>query len=148
MKRTRKAEETGSRIFDSALALFRESGFDTATMRDIAAKAGVATGGACYYYPFKDTIVLSFYQRACDEMQPEIQAALKHAKGLEARLRALIRVKLVYFAPNRDVLRALLRNGPGIRCLPSAPKPRPSATWISIGFDVFWWPAASGSSPG
>ena len=30
---------------------------------------------------------------------------------LEVRLRELIRVKLVYFAPNRGVLRALLRNG-------------------------------------
>jgi len=31
--------------------------------------------------------------------------------GLEARLRELIRVKLVHFAPNRGVLRALLRTG-------------------------------------
>ena len=33
------------------------------------------------------------------------------ATGLEARLRELIRVKLAHFAPNRGVLRALLRNG-------------------------------------
>ncbi len=33
------------------------------------------------------------------------------ARGLEGRLRELIRVKLDHFAPNRGVLRALLRNG-------------------------------------
>jgi AcrR family transcriptional regulator len=106
-----KAEETGLRILDSALELFRKEGFDSATMRDIAQKAGVATGAAYYYYPSKDAIVADFYERSCAEMQPKIEAALEHASTLEARLRAMIRVKLVHFAPNRGVLRALLRNG-------------------------------------
>jgi AcrR family transcriptional regulator len=111
VKVTPKAEETGLRILDSALELFRKEGFDSATMRDIARKAGVATGAAYYYYPSKDAIVMDFYERSCAEMQPKIEAALEHASTLEARLRALIRVKLVHFAPNRGVLRALLRNG-------------------------------------
>ncbi len=110
-KATPKAEETGSRILDAALALFRQEGFDNATMRDIAEKAGVATGAAYYYYPSKDAIVMDFYQRSCAEMQPKIEAALEQASGLESRLRALIQVKFEYFAPNRSVLRALLRNG-------------------------------------
>ncbi len=110
-KTTPKAEETGLRILDSALALFRQEGFDSATMRGIAEKAGVATGAAYYYYPSKDAIVMDFYRRSCAEMQPKIEAALEHATGLETRLRELIRVKLVHFAPNRGVLRALLRNG-------------------------------------
>lgn len=110
-KATIKAEETGLRILDAALALFRQQGFDSATMRDIAEKAGVATGAAYYYYPSKEAIVMDFYQRSCAEMQPKIEAALEHESTLEARLRELIRVKLVHFAPNRGVLRALLRNG-------------------------------------
>jgi AcrR family transcriptional regulator len=113
-KVTPKAEETGRRILDSALELFRQEGFDITTMRDIARKAEVATGAAYYYYPSKDAIVMDFYQRSCAEMQPKIEAAeaaLKPAAGLEARLRELIRVKLAHFAPNRGVLRALLRNG-------------------------------------
>ena len=109
-KTTPKAEETGLRILDSALALFRQEGFDAATMRGIAEKAGVATGAAYYYYPSKDAIVMDFYRRSCAEMQPKIEA-LEPATGLETRLRELIRVKLVHFAPNRGVLRTLLRNG-------------------------------------
>lgn len=106
-----KAEETGRKILDAALELFRKEGFDSATMRDVAQRAGVATGAAYYYYPSKDAIVMDFYRRACAEMQPKIEAALEHARGLEARLRELIRVKLLHFAPDRGVLRALLRNG-------------------------------------
>jgi AcrR family transcriptional regulator len=110
-KNTPKAEETGRKILDSALELFREKGFEPTTMRDIAQKAEVATGAAYYYYSSKDAIVADFYQRSCAEMQPRIEAALAHAKGLEKRLHELIAVKLAYFAPNRGVLRSLLRNG-------------------------------------
>src|SRR5437899_2889669 len=110
-KITPKAEETGRRILDSALELFRQDGFDTATMRDIARKADVATGAAYYYYPSKDAIVMDFYRRSCAETQSKIEAALEQATGLETRLRELIRAKLAHFAPNRGVLRALLRNG-------------------------------------
>jgi AcrR family transcriptional regulator len=110
-KVTPKAEETGLKILDAALELFRQEGFDAATMRGIANKAGVATGAAYYYYPSKDAIVMDFYRRSCEEMQPQIEAALEHATGLEARLRQLILVKLAHFAPNRAVLRALLRTG-------------------------------------
>ena len=108
---TPKAEETGLRILETALDLFRQEGFESATIRDIARKAGVATGAAYYYYPSKDAIVMDFYQRACAEMQPKIEAALSEVNGLEKRLREVIRVKLAHFAPNRGVLRALLRNG-------------------------------------
>ena len=123
-KVTPKAEETGGRILDAALALFRQEGFDNATMRGIAEKAGVATGAAYYYYPSKDAIVMDFYQRSCAEMQPIIEAGLARARGLEARLRALIQVKFEYFAPNRSVLRALLRNGadPGHPLSPFSPQ--------------------------
>jgi len=110
-KATPKAEETGLKILEAALELFRKEGFDSATMRDIAQKAGVATGAAYYYYPSKEAIVMDFYERSCAEMQPKIAAALEEARGLEGRLRELIRVKLAHFAPNRSVLRALLRNG-------------------------------------
>jgi len=106
-----KSEETRDRILNAALNLFRERGFDDATMRDIAEEAGVATGAAYYYFPSKDAIVMEYYRRSSSEMQPQIEAALKNAKGLEQRLRGLIRVKLMHFAPNRGVLRTLLRNG-------------------------------------
>jgi AcrR family transcriptional regulator len=110
-KEVSKSEETRTRILEAALALFREQGFDRTTMRDIAARAEVATGAAYYYYASKDAIVMDFYDRSCAEMLPHAQAAVKHAKRLEQCLRLSIAAKLEYFAPNRGVLRALLRNG-------------------------------------
>ena len=106
-----KSETTASKILDSALALFREQGFEAATMRAIAERAGVATGAAYYYYASKDAIIMDFYQRSCEQAHEELRLGLAAVKSLENGLRELIRVKLTHFAPNRDVLRALLRNG-------------------------------------
>lgn len=106
-----KSEETRARILNAALTLFRQQGFEAATMRDIAEEAGVATGAAYYYFPSKDAIVMDFYRRTSAQMQPEIEAALDRTPGLEKRCRELIRIKLAHFAPNRGVLRTLLRNG-------------------------------------
>src|SRR5882757_768654 len=98
VKTASKSVETRQRILDAALSLFRKKGFEAATMRDVAQEAGVATGAAYYYFPSKDAIVTEFYRQSCDEMQPKIEAALKGAKGLEQRLRELIRVKLAHFS--------------------------------------------------
>lgn len=135
-KNTPKAEETGRKILEAALALFRQQGFDATTMREIAQQAGVATGAAYYYYPSKDAIVADFYQRSCSEMQPQIEAALRSARGLENRLRAVISVKLAHFAPNRSVLRSLLRNGadPGHPLSPFSPE-----TGEIRSIDIAWF---------
>lgn len=106
-----KSTETRDRILDTALELFRQEGFEAATMRAIAQRAGVATGAAYYYYPSKEAIVLDYYERVSREMAEQMHGALMEAGGLEERLRAMIRIKLSCFAPNRSVLRALLRNG-------------------------------------
>lgn len=108
---TAKAGKTRDRILQAALALFRQEGFESATMREVAEKAGVATGAAYYYYPSKEAIVMDFYRLSFEQMQPKLEAALERTEGPEAGLRELIRVKLLQFQPNRAVLRALLRNG-------------------------------------
>lgn len=106
-----KSEITATRILDAALDLFRTKGFDQTTMRDIAAAADMATGAAYHHFASKEAMVMAFYQRSCDEMQPLLESSLGAARGLEQQLLALIRTKLEYFQPNRAVLKALLRNG-------------------------------------
>lgn len=104
-------KETGERIFQTALELFRTEGFENATMRDVAQSAGVATGAAYYYYPSKDAIVMEFYRRASEEMEAKLEDAATGGAKFENRLRNLIGVKLDHFRPNRNILRALLRTG-------------------------------------
>ncbi len=106
-----KSEETRRKILTAALALFRSQGFEKTTMRDVAQRAGVATGAAYYYFDSKEALVLAFYEQAAQEIGPLARKAAEPVKGLAAKLREVIFVKLDYFAENRDVLRALLRTG-------------------------------------
>lgn len=98
---------TREKILEAALELFRERGFADATMRDIAARAGVATGLAYYYFESKDAIVLAFYQRAKDDLAALFDGAQKD-KNLASRLQALIEIKFRYFKPDRRFLGALM----------------------------------------
>jgi AcrR family transcriptional regulator len=102
-----KSEATRARILESALATFRERGFENSTMREIAAAAGVAVGATYYYFDSKEAIVMAFYQRAQQEMAPSLDAILSEAKTFEARLRGLITHKFKYFYANRALLGAL-----------------------------------------
>jgi AcrR family transcriptional regulator len=104
-----KSEETRERILQAALKLFHDRGFDSTTMRDIAARAGMATGAAYYYFDSKDAIVLAFYDRARTEMKPRLEEVLAETRDLRERLRRVIQVKLDYFAASRNLLSALSR---------------------------------------
>jgi AcrR family transcriptional regulator len=104
---TKDNRDTRSRILEAALSLFREKGFAEATMREIAARAGVASGLAYYYFESKDAIVLAFYQRAQEELAERLEAAHK-GRTLADRLRALVEVKFDYFESNRRFLGALM----------------------------------------
>ena len=101
------APDTRQKILDAALDLFRERGFDAATMRDIAARAGVATGLAYYYFASKDAIVLAFYQRTRDALPAMLESAQRE-RTLAKRLHAMISAKLDYFSRDRAFLGALL----------------------------------------
>jgi AcrR family transcriptional regulator len=101
------AKGTREKILEAALELFRERGFAEATMRDIAGRAGVATGLAYYYFESKDAIVLAFYQRAKDDLAALLDDAQKE-KNLASRLQALIETKFRYFKPDRRFLGALM----------------------------------------
>lgn len=103
----KKSEETRARILEAALAVFRQRGFESATMREIASQAEVAVGAAYYYFASKEAIVMAFYEQAQREMGPAVEARLAACATLEARLSCVIGYKFEYFGPNRSLLGAL-----------------------------------------
>jgi AcrR family transcriptional regulator len=109
---TPRAEDTRRRIYDAAMELFREQGFEQTTMRDIAAKAGVALGGAYYYFSSKAAIVLAFYQEMQDSNHEEIITAMERHTKLKDRLRCVLEKRLELLAPNRKFCDALFRHAP------------------------------------
>ena len=68
--RQRKKTATRDRIRASALRLFREQGYDTTTVEQIAAAAGVSHMTFFRYFPAKEDVVLS------DDYDPLIASAI------------------------------------------------------------------------
>ncbi len=109
---TPRAEDTRRKIYEAALKLFREKGFEQTTMRDIAAKADVALGAAYYYFASKDAIVLAFYQEMQEESHESILDALSGRRRLKDRIRYVLEKRLELLAPNRKFCDALFKHAP------------------------------------
>ena len=109
---TARAEDTRRKIYEAAMEMFREKGFEETTMRDIAAKAGVALGGTYYYFSSKDAIVLAFYREMQDRSTSMVTEALSGRKKLKERIRAVLDERLKLLEPNRKFCAALFRHAP------------------------------------
>src|SRR5580658_6543302 len=83
---TDKGEQTRRHIFECALALFRENGFDSTTMQMIAGKAEVVKSAAYYYFPSKEAIVQAYYEAVQAEQERICREAFARDRKLRSRL--------------------------------------------------------------
>jgi AcrR family transcriptional regulator len=105
------SEETRRVILETALALFRERGFEETPMRDIAARAGLSLGAAYYYFTSKEAIVGAYYDYVQAEHLARARDAYAGGGTLKARLRAALHTKIDIMQDDRRLLRALFRYG-------------------------------------
>jgi AcrR family transcriptional regulator len=105
-----KSKETRASILSHAIRLFRESGFDATTMRDVADATGVALGSAYYYFPGKEAIVQAYYDEVQSQHLSRVTEALGAKKhNFEERLRIAFHTKFDILADDRKLLGALFR---------------------------------------
>ena len=94
-----KAAETRARILDAALGMFAERGYEAATMRAIAQRAGVSPSNAYYYFRSKEELVQAFYARAHAEHLLVVEPALAAQRSLKGRLLAVMCTRLETVEP-------------------------------------------------
>lgn len=63
-----KGLQTRQHIYDTAIALFSEQGYDATTMREIASAADVSIGLTYRYFARKEDIVMALYCECVDEL--------------------------------------------------------------------------------
>lgn len=107
--RREQSERSRSRILGVSLELFRKRGFDNTTMRDIAKAAGTSLGAAYYYFPSKEAIVLSYYERLVGEYEERTREILANTNDLRERLRGVFHCKLELAKKDRKLMAALSR---------------------------------------
>jgi len=105
------SEATRRQILETALALFRERGFEETTVRDIARRAGLSLGATYYYFQSKEAIVGAYYDYVQQEHLTRARAAFAAGGPLKTRLRAALHTKIDIMQDDRRLLRALFRFG-------------------------------------
>jgi len=110
MKQRPKAVATKAKILEAALELFRERGYDAATMRAIAERAGVALGNAYYYFGSKEHLIQAFYDRTHVEHVAAVGTKLDDLKDFKARLLLVMRAKLESIEPYHRFAGLLFRS--------------------------------------
>jgi len=102
-------EKTKELIFEKALGLFREQGFEFTTMREIARAAKVATGAAYYYFEGKEAIVSAYYQQVLRRHAAKVRQELSGKAEVRDRIAIILHSKLEILKGDRKFLGALFR---------------------------------------
>ena len=94
------------RLYDTAITLIGERGFDGTTLRDVASRANVSVGLLYRYFPSKHAVVLALY----DELSAEQSA---HATAMPRgrwrdRFLFTLETSLAILRPHRQTLSALI----------------------------------------
>jgi AcrR family transcriptional regulator len=103
--RTAEGEATRTRLYQTAIALIGERGYQAATLRDVAAKARVSPALLYKYFPSKRSVVLALYDELSEEFarqaadMPRGKWRDRFLTGVDTALRVL--------GPHRVTLRAL-----------------------------------------
>lgn len=106
---TERGEQTRAKILDTALELFRERGYDAATMRQIARRAGVSLGNAYYYFRSKEHLIQGFYARSHREHLEVCGPILENESDLGQRLQRVLDAKIATSAPYHRFAGALFK---------------------------------------
>lgn len=96
-RRERKKDETRTRIFRAAVALFRERGFEATTIDDIIERADVAKGTFFNYFPRKESVLGYLSEEQLAEADAIVESILASKKSARAKLIELLqRIASVY----------------------------------------------------
>jgi AcrR family transcriptional regulator len=104
--RSVEGEATKARLYETAIELIAERGYEAATLREVAERAAVSPGLLYRYFPSKRALVLALY----DELSVrfvEQAVAMPEGRWRERFLFAL-RLSLEVLWPHRETLRALV----------------------------------------
>lgn len=110
MPRQARAEQTRAAIIDAALGLFGEKGFEAATMRGIAERAGVSLGSAYYYFESKEHLIQGFYDQVSARHAEELPGRLEGVTALTDRLIVHLELWLDLLSPHHSFAAVFFRS--------------------------------------
>lgn len=89
-------------IIEIAQSLFASEGYESVSMRKIAAKAGMGTMTLYKYFPNKNAILHHIWAGFFDELFALVQADVEKQKGAKAKLKQMCMTYLNYWVEHKE----------------------------------------------
>jgi AcrR family transcriptional regulator len=90
-------------ILDAARAVFREIGFETATVRDIIRRTGLSVGAFYNYYRSKEEVIAALADDGARRFRPVLHAEYLKATDFESYLRGAVRAYFEFIAADHEM---------------------------------------------
>ena len=100
--------KTKGAIFDAAIKVFSGSGYDAATMDDIAVTAGVAKGTLYYHFKSKEEIFKFIIFEGTSMIREELKNAFNEETNSILRLKRACKVQLELVSTYRDFFKVAM----------------------------------------
>jgi AcrR family transcriptional regulator len=97
-----KSDDTRAKITETAIASFRERGYDQTTIRLIADEANISVGNAYYYFPTKNHLVQELYLRVQGDHLERVAQSFTSTTDIARRLEIALLAGLDALAPYHD----------------------------------------------
>ena len=107
-RRETKKRELREAIYETAMALFLQKGFDNVTVEDITHQIEIAKGTFFNYFPNKESILLYFMRRHLEEVKDQIPGVIKEAKTTQQKLHCLFSILAKMVVTNEPLVKWVL----------------------------------------
>lgn len=104
-RRNSQYEKRLSSILKAASRTIAKDGFEGASVRKVAARAGIGLSGIYYYFKSKDEMLFALQEHTFSTLVSSLKQRLNSASSPEAKLRAVIENHFQFFATNMDDLK-------------------------------------------
>jgi AcrR family transcriptional regulator len=104
-RRERKKEETRRRIFEAAISLFRERGFESTTVDDITEKADVGRGTFFNYFPKKEAVLAYLSEERVAHAEENAAALLEDQAPAREKLHEIYAFAASAYVADRELSR-------------------------------------------
>jgi AcrR family transcriptional regulator len=106
-------EQTRQRLFEALSGLMAERGFESITLADIAAEAGVGRTAVYNHFADKEALLVAFIAHETDEYAAALRRQLDRiddpVRALRAYVRAQVQLKHEYHLPGSDLRMSVSR---------------------------------------
>lgn len=106
-RRERRKEETRRRIFEAAVSLFREHGFQATTVDDITERADVARGTFFNYFPRKESVLAFLSEERAALAEANATTLLAGSAPARAKLHELYAFAASAWTADRELSRTV-----------------------------------------